>query len=118
MTSRLLAGLLMSLLAAMVVSSAGSNPINFRDPPISCAQCDTEAIPPAVFERRYLGTCMRCGEMYGSEIAHCCVCHEKFTELCKSAMRKHGGSQLSPTTPPNDTVVDRTQRLFTVIRTF
>ncbi|KAK3709541.1 hypothetical protein RRG08_019378 [Elysia crispata] len=76
------------LVAAMFVTSAGGSAVHTRSPPLPCVQCNTREIPDAVFARRYLGTCMACGEMYGTGIAHCCMCHEEFTKQCNLALRK------------------------------
>ncbi|GFS18622.1 hypothetical protein ElyMa_001527300 [Elysia marginata] len=92
-TSRLQVGgghvcLLHLLLAAMLVATAGSNSVYPRSPPPPCVPCDTQAIPDVVFARRYLGTCMACGEMYGTGIAHCCMCYESFTKQCNTALKR------------------------------
>lgn len=72
----------------MFVTSAGSNSVYTRAPRVPCVPCDTNSIPDDVFARRYLLTCMACGEMYGTGIAHCCMCYESFTKMCNTALKR------------------------------
>ncbi|RUS76734.1 hypothetical protein EGW08_015514 [Elysia chlorotica] len=81
--------LLFLLLAALCVAPlTGSRHVSTRAARFPCAQCNTQDLPDAVFARRYLSTCMACGEMFGREIAHCCMCYEEFTNKCNTALRR------------------------------
>lgn len=47
-----------------------------------CPTCNVSHLTVDTFKQRYLGACLVCGEFYGSEIEHCCMCHERWFDDC------------------------------------
>ena len=78
--------------ASLLIASPASS-FRIKSKNSRCAPCNISELSDMTFTWRYLGACLVCGEFYGSEVEHCCMCYQSWFEGCATAT---GASPRSP----------------------
>lgn len=76
-----LQALFIGLVVMSLIMTATTMPSQAYKGPM-CTPCQIGALTYLTFRLRYLGACLVCGEFYGSEVEHCCMCYEAWFKDC------------------------------------